>query len=92
MKQIPKDFLDVAFLSRLFSYDQIKSFALQKYPMYDPIIMDKSIIYFGDIDLASIEDIRMIGYRMDWESVKARIRQMTDNPYKVFRYAPLKKQ
>lgn len=89
--QRPKDFLDIAFLSRYFSYNQIKSFALQKYPNYDPIIMDKSIIYFKDIDRTSIEDIKMIGYKMDWDSVEERIFKMTDNPDKVFRYAPLKR-
>ena len=33
----------------------------------------------------------MIGYKMGWDSVEERIFKMTDNPDKVFRYAPLKR-
>lgn len=87
----PKDFLDIAFLSKYFTYNQIKSFALEKYPNYDPIILDKSIIYFKDIDRDSIDDINLIGYKMDWSSVEGRIYNMTEAPDKVFRYAPLKR-
>ena len=87
----PKDFVDVTFLSKYFTYNEIKANALLKYPSYDPIMFDKSIIYFNDVDTESIEDIKMIGYKMDWSAIKGRINSMTDFPDKLFRNAPLKR-
>lgn len=88
----PKDFVDVAFLSMHYSYNQIKLLLLKRYPAYDPIMADKAIIYFGDIDELLIPEIRMLGYRFNFESIKTRIIKMTDYPDKVYSLAPLKKQ
>ena len=87
----PKDFVDIAFLSQFFSYNQMKVRTLEKYPAYDAIMIDKSINYFQDVDTDSIEDIHMIGYRMEWDSIEERLFSMTDNPDKVFPRVPLKK-
>lgn len=35
--QRPKDFVDIAYLSKWFSYNRLKELALKKYPMYDRI-------------------------------------------------------
>ena len=88
--QRPKDFVDIAFLSQRFSYSEIKSMTLKKYPAYDPIILDKSIVYFEDVDRDSIAEIRMIGTKMDWQAIKRRILQMTRYPDRVFPLPPLK--
>lgn len=87
----PKDFVDVAFLSMHYSYNQIKQFLLRRYHAYDPIMADKAIIYFGDIDEMLIPEIRMLGYLFDFQLVKKRVIKMTDYPDKVYATAPLKR-
>lgn len=87
----PKDFVDVAFLSMHYSYNQIKNMLLTRYPAYDPIMVDKAIIYFGDIEELLIPEIRMLGYVFDFRAVEKRIVKMTDYPDKVYVTAPLKR-
>lgn len=87
----PKDFVDLAFLSMHYSYNELKRLLLKRYPAYDPIMADKAVIYYDDIDEALIPAISMLGYRFDFESIKNRILKMTDNPDKVYVTAPLKK-
>ena len=87
----PKDFIDVAFLSMHYSYNQIKALLLRRYPSYDPIMADKALIYFDDIDENLIPEIKMIGYEFDFERIKSRIIKMTDKPGKIYATAPLKK-
>ena len=86
----PKDFVDIAFLSMHFSYNEIKRLLLRRYPAYDPMMADRAVIYFGDIDEALIPELSMIGYEFDFERIKNRIVKMTDNPDKVYTTAPLK--
>ena len=86
----PKDFVDIAFLSMHFSYNEIKRLLLRRYPAYDPMMADRAVIYFGDIDEALIPEISMIGYEFDFERIKNRIVKMTDNPDKVYTTVPLK--
>ena len=88
----PKDFVDMAFLSMHFSYNEIKRLLLRRYPAYDPMMADRAVIYFGDIDEDFIPGISMIGYEFDFERIKNRIIKMTDNPDKVYATAPLKLQ
>ena len=63
---------------------------LRRYPAYDPIMADKAIIYFGDIDEVLIPSIKMLGYQFDFERIKKRIVKMTDYPDKVYTTPPLK--
>lgn len=86
----PKDFVDVAFLSMHYSYNGIKRLLLRRYPSYDPIMSDKAIIYFEDIDEDLIPEINMLGYSFDFERIKSRIIKMTDNPDKIYSVPPLK--
>ena len=88
----PKDFVDIAFLSMHFSYNEIKNLLLSRYPAYDPIMADKAVIYFGDIDENLIPEIRMHGYAFNFERIKNRIVKMTDSPDKVYAFAPLKRE
>ena len=87
----PKDCVDIAFLSMRFSYNEIKHLLLKRYPAYDPIMADKAIIYFGDVEPLLVPEIRMIGYLFDFQSIQKRILKMTDNPDKVYVTAPLKR-
>ena len=86
----PKDFVDMAFLSMHFSYNEIKRFLLGRYPSYDPMMADRAVIYFGDIDESLTPEIKMLGYEFDFERIKNRIVKMTDNPDKIYITAPLK--
>ena len=88
----PKDFVDIAFLSTRFSYNEIKQLLLRRYPAYDPIMADKAIIYFGDIDPLLIPEIRIPGYSFDFSAIQNRIIKMTDFPDKVYSKTPLKKK
>ena len=88
----PKDFVDVVFLSMHYSYNEIKGLLLKRYPSYDPIMVDKAIIYFGDVDELLIPEIRMLGYVFDFSAIEKRIVKMTDNPDKIFSTVPLRKK
>ena len=88
----PKDFVDVAFLSMHFSYNDIKRLLLRRYPAYDPMMADRAVVYFGDIDETLIPEINMIGYEFDFGRIKNRIIKMTDNPDKVYTMAPFKQR
>ena len=87
----PKDFVDLAFLSMHYSYNDLKGLLLKRYPTYDPIMADKAVIYFGDIDEDLIPNIKMPGYHFDFEAIKTRVVKMTDYPDKVYATAPLKR-
>ena len=87
----PKDFVDMAFLSMHYSYNDLKRLLLNRYPAYDSIMADKAVIYFGDIDEDLIPNIKMVDYHFDFEAIKNRIVKMTDYPDKVYVTAPLKK-
>ena len=87
----PKDFVDIAFLSMHYSYNELKQLLLKRYPAYDPIMADKAVIYFGDIDEDLIPSINMLGYHFDFEAIKSRVVKMTDYPGKVYATAPLKR-
>ena len=86
----PKDFVDMAFLSMHFTYNEIKKLLLRRYPSYDPMMADRAVIYFGDIDESLVPEIKMCGYEFDFERIKTCIVKMTDNPDKVYKMAPLK--
>ena len=88
----PKDFVDIAFLSMYFSYNEIKQLLLKRYPAYDPLMADRAMVYFGDIDENLIPEINMVGYEFDFGRIMKRIIKMTDNPDKVYVTAPLKMQ
>lgn len=79
----------LAFLSKWFSYNQMKDLAIEKYPMYDPIMIDKSINYFDDVDRVSIGHIKMIGYAMDWSAIQRRLLSMTDQTDRIFFRSPI---
>lgn len=87
----PKDFVDIAFLSMHLSYNEMKHLLLRRYPAYDPIMADKAVIYFGDIDELLVPEIKMSGYWFDFKLIENRIVKMTDNPDKVYSLAPLKR-
>ena len=87
--QRPKDFVDIAFLSNYFSYNTMKEFALEKYPAYNPIMFDKAINYFEDIDTDAMANIKMVGRKFNWIPIEKRLIQMTSRPDSLFQKSPL---
>lgn len=85
----PKDFVDIAFLSMYFSYNKIKELLIKRYPAYDPIMADRAMVYFDDIDSELVPEIKMNGYNFDFSRIKKRIIRMTDDPDRVYSSAPL---
>ena len=74
-----------------YTYNELKGLLLKRYPTYDPIMADKAVIYFGDIDEDLVPNIKMVDYHFDFEAIKTRIVKMTDYPDKVYSTAPLKR-
>lgn len=87
----PKDFVDLAFLSMHFSYNEMKNLLLKRYPSYDPIMADKAVIFFDDIEEDLFPEIKMIGYKFDFQAIKNRVVKMTDSSDKVYATAPLQR-
>lgn len=91
--QRPKDFVDIAFLSTKYSYNEMKRMAIQKYPAYNSIMCDKAVNYFGDIDKGLFSQIKMTGEQeFSWSIIEKRLIMMTDRPDYIFHTSPLQVQ
>ena len=77
-----KDFIDVAYLSSLYSLQQMLSFYEEKYHA-NPLMPLKGIVFFDDIDRAA--PIKMTdGKALDWKKIEKRLLAMEKSPNKVF--------
>jgi len=77
-----KDFIDIAYLSNLYSFEEMLQFYTQKFPSSNPIVPTKSLVYFGDINFD--EDIVMMQGDFDWKVIAHRLNEMTADPEKHF--------
>ena len=77
-----KDFIDIAYLSSRFSFNQMLKFYEEKYK--SSIMMPiKAITYFDEINLN--EPVRMLdGNKPNWKLISKRLQKMQANPDKVF--------
>ena len=55
-----KDNVDIVFLSQYYCIEEIKDLLLQKYPAYNPIMIDIAITYLEDTDMSFIPSIKML--------------------------------
>lgn len=85
----PKDFVDLAYLSQIYSYDTMKDFLKEKYPAYDPIMADRAINFFDEVEADNIPRIKMINESLNFEKIKQRLIRMTDRPEYIFKTNPL---
>lgn len=77
-----KDFIDVAYLSSLYSLQQMLSFYEEKYHA-NPLMPLKGIVFFDDINRAA--PIKMTdGKALDWKKIEKRLLAMEKSPNKVF--------
>jgi len=78
-----KDFIDIAHLSKLYSFSEMLQFYTQKYPSSNPIVPTKSLVYFDDINFD--EDIVMMKDEFDWTIIENRLNEMAANPKHCWR-------
>ena len=77
-----KDFVDVAYLSSMFSLEQMLKFYKEKYHA-NPLMPLKGIVYFADINKNA--PVKMAnGKPLDWKSIEKRLLAMEKFPQKVF--------
>ncbi len=77
-----KDFIDIAHLSNLYSFEEMLQFYTQKFPSSNPIVPTKSLVYFDDIIFD--EDIVMMQGDFDWKVIANRLNEMTADLEKHF--------
>ena len=71
-----KDFVDVFFLLRHFSFDEIMQFYMQKYPEGSEYRALLSMTYFADADP---QPMPYMFQQVDWETIKAEIKQQVES-------------
>ena len=77
-----KDFIDIATLSALYSFDEMLDFYLSKFPNSNIIVPLKSILYFEEIDFN--EPIVMMIGEFNWDKVAKRLQEMNRYSKKIF--------
>ena len=70
-----KDFIDIAYLSTVYSFGEMLRFYTQKFPSSNPLVPTKSLVYFDDINFN--ENVVMMQGKFDWNSIAARLNEMT---------------
>ena len=82
-----KDFIDVAFLSSLYSLNQMLSFYEEKYHA-NPLMPLKGIVFFDDINMEA--PVKMTdGKTLNWKKIEKRLLDMEKYPNKVFTATPM---
>ena len=82
-----KDFIDIAYLSTQYSFQEMLGFYVQKFPTSSPLRPLKGITYFDDIDHE--ETIVMLEDTYSWQKIADRLQAMTTHQSKVFTSPPL---
>ena len=77
-----KDFIDIAYLSNLYSFSEMLQSYTQKFHSSNPIVPTKSLVYFDDINFD--ESVIMMQGNFDWEVIAHRLNEMTAYPEKHF--------
>lgn len=82
-----KDFIDIAYLSTQYSFQEMLGFYVQKFPNSSPLRPLKGITYFDDIDHE--ETVVMLESTYSWQKITDRLQAMTAHQSKVFASPPL---
>lgn len=82
-----KDFIDIAYLSTQYSFQEMLGFYVQKFPTSSPLRPLKGITYFDDIDHE--ETVVMLESTYSWQKITDRLQAMTTHQSKVFVSPPL---
>lgn len=85
-----KDFVDIACLStRHTFYEMLKCYE-RKFPEANVIRPFKAVTYFDDIDFE--EDVVMLNFEYDWNSIAERLKTMTVEQNRIFTEYPLRRK
>lgn len=77
-----KDFVDIAMLSSMYSFDEMLQFYADKFPNSNVIMPAKALTYFEEINFE--ESVVMTEGEFDWKKIAERLKDMARNPQKVF--------
>lgn len=80
-----KDFIDIAYLSSYYSLNEMLDFTNEKYPNKNRVIIEKSIIFFDDIEDDNIE---LMKGNYNWKAIENRLKQMILQKDKIFEEKP----
>ena len=82
-----KDFIDIAYLSMQFSFDEMLSFVAHKFPNKNLQIYRKALLFHNDIYFDV--PIHLTQKEYQWKKIAKRLNEMVISPKKVFEYSPL---
>ena len=82
-----KDFIDIAMLSTIYSFDEMLNFYISKFPKANVLMPIKALIYFDEIDFN--ESVVMISGKFDWKYIDKRLNEMVRDSKKVFVTPPI---
>ncbi|MBX3165266.1 MAG: nucleotidyl transferase AbiEii/AbiGii toxin family protein [Bacteroidetes bacterium] len=77
-----KDYVDIAYLSSVFSLQQMLGFFEEKYPRNNSLMAFKSLSWFEDIDFGV--EVLYMDKKMNWGIIQKRILEIIHNPQQVF--------
>lgn len=77
-----KDFVDIATLSSLYSFEEMLGFYEKKFPHANIIMIIKAITFFDDIDFN--ESVIMTCKKFNWNKIAKRLEDMVHQPRKKF--------
>lgn len=83
-----KDFIDIAYLSKQYSFSSMLKFYADKFPDANVIRPLRAVTYFGDIDFQ--ENVVMMQGKFDWKPIERRLLTMAAKQDMVFEKVPLK--
>jgi len=72
-----KDFIDIYFLLRIFSMDELLSFYKKKYEQYNEVNVLKSLVYFEDIDFSDWPE--MVDRKLKWKEIQTKLEKAVKN-------------
>lgn len=78
-----KDYTDIAFLSEIFSFNQMAESYKQKFKTTNTFILAKSLLYFDDVDF-NIEPVQLVKGSFNWGKIKKRLINMLERPNDIF--------
>ena len=81
-----KDFIDIAFLSTKYSFEEMLAFAEYKFPNKNSQIFEKALLFHNDIIFS--ERIHLIDSTFYWEAIQKRLEDMTKDPKIIFEELP----
>lgn len=82
-----KDFIDIAMLSTIYSFDEMLNFYISKFPKANVLMPIKALTYFDEIDFN--ESVVMISGKFDWKYIDKRLNEMVRDSKKVFTTPPI---